>query len=82
MYIGTELADSDEHIRLLLIEYLKEIRKNLLSILEKHPDFQEEHEIVSENLIGLFCGLMTVGYIQTYSERVDQVNLKLDLILK
>ena len=59
MYIGTELADSDELIRLFLIEYLKEIRGNLKSILEKHPDFQEEQDIVSENLIGLFCGLMT-----------------------
>jgi len=82
LYIGTELADNDEDIQILLKNYLKEIKINLKTILEKHPDFHEEHEIVSENLIGLFCGLMTVGYIKTYSERVDQVNLKLDVILK
>ncbi len=82
LYIGTELADSDEGIRNLLKKYLMEVRINLKFILEKYSGFQEEQDIVSENLIGLFCGLMTVGYIQTYSERVNQVNLKLDIILK
>jgi TetR/AcrR family transcriptional regulator, transcriptional repressor for nem operon len=82
LYIGTELADNDEGIQVLLKEYLKEIRINLKTILEKHSVFQDGQDIVSGNLIGLFCGLMTVGYIQTYSERVDQVNLKLDVILK
>lgn len=82
LYLGTELADNDESIRLLLIEYLQEIRTYLKTILEKHTGFQEDQEIVSENLIGLFCGIMTVGYIKAYPERVDQVNLKLDLIFK
>lgn len=82
VYIATELADNDEGIRFLLIEYLEEIKNNLKTILEKHTGFQEDQDIVAENLIGLFCGLMTIGYIQTYPERVDQINLNLDLILK
>lgn len=82
LYIGTELADNDENIQLLLTEYLQEIRINLKTILEKHTGLQKDLGIVSENLLGLFCGLMTVGYIRTYSERVAQLNLKVDLILK
>jgi AcrR family transcriptional regulator len=82
LYIGTELADNDEDIQVLLKDYLKEIKINLKIILEKHSVFQDGQDIVLENLTGLFCGLMTVGYIRTYSERVDQVNLKLNVILK
>lgn len=80
LYISTELADHDESILLLLKEYLQEIRINLKAILERHADIQKDQEMVSDNLIGLFCGLMTAGYVQTYPERVDRMSLKLDLI--
>lgn len=82
IYIATEMADNDEGIKHLLIAYLKEVENNLKPILVKHTGFQEGQHIVLKNLTGLFCGIMITGYVQTYEERIAQINLKLDLILK
>jgi len=82
IYIATEMADHDESIKQLLIEYLKEIEDTLKPILVKYTNFQEGENIVLENLIGVFCGIMITAYVQTYEKRIAQINLKLDLILK
>jgi len=81
LYIATELADKDKEVKLLLIEYLEEMKGTLKNMLEKHPNYQGDQNVLIENLTGLFCGSMSLCYVQKEQQKMDHVNLKLDFLL-
>ncbi len=80
IHIGTELADTDERIKILVKSYLDEIEGLIYQLLKqdastKHAKFYARH------LTGLFCTSMSFCLIHTKEERLQYISNGIDVIL-
>ena len=55
IHIGTELADSDEDVKIFLKGYMDELELLLIQLLERDSTTKDRGEFYARNLIGLFC---------------------------
>jgi len=81
IHVGTEMADSDPQIKALLKEYLHEIEKLFIELLEKHSDTKENASFLARHLIGLYCTSMSFCLIHTEEQRLSHISNGINLIL-
>lgn len=82
LYIAMEMADSDPLIKSYLQGYHHEINDHLAQIIAQFPDYEESQDALRQNLIGLFHSSMIYSYIQTEQQRLDFIDLNLNIILQ
>jgi len=82
LYIAMEMADKDPLIKSYLQGYHHEINDHLLQIITQFPGHEEGQDELLQNLIGLFHSSMVYSYIQTEQQRIDFIDLNLNLILQ
>lgn len=81
IHIGTELADSDERVKKLLDEYLKEVEQLFENLLKQH-DFQEDQaKFNAQHLLALYCTVMSFCLIHTPKERECYIENGIQIIL-
>jgi TetR/AcrR family transcriptional repressor of nem operon len=82
LYIAMEMADNDPLMKSYLQGYHHEINDHLTRIITQSSSYEKGQDELLQNLIGLFHSSMVFSYIQTEQQRLDFINLNLDLILQ
>lgn len=82
LYIAMEMADNDPLIKSYLQGYHHDINDHLAHIIAQFPVYEEDQDKLLQNLIGLFHSSMIYSYIQTEQQRLDFIDLNLNLILQ
>ena len=80
--IGTELADSDERIKELVDNYLKELEELFQAMLLKRGHTLEGASLAARHLVGLYCTTMSFCLIHTEEQRIKHINNGLEIILE
>lgn len=81
VYIATELADNNEKIQAELVAYLAELEQKFIALLKTDEKYVSNANLIADQLVGLFCNSMCYCYIQNEKERMDFIDLNLNLIL-
>ena len=81
VYISTELADTKTNIHSSLIDYLSDLEQKFITLLKTDEKYLSDVNLITEQLIGLFCNSVCYCYIQEEQERMDFIDLNLNLIL-
>lgn len=81
IHIGTELADTDENVNVLVKSYLGEIESLLQKLLGKHPTTKNQAKFCARHLVGLFCTTMSFCLIHSETERNNHISNGIEVIL-
>jgi len=82
IHIGTELADDNKKIKVLLDQYLTEIELLFVSLLQNHLIKLERSKILAKHLVGLYCTSMSFCLIHTNEQRNKHIETGINVILK
>lgn len=81
IHVGTEIADTDPHIKTLLKNYLDEIEQLFVKLLMRNDDTKENAAFYAKHLIGLFCTSMSFCLIHTEPQRLAHISNGINVIL-
>lgn len=81
IHIGTEMADEDSEIKLLLKEYLNTLESLFSELLQNHDHTKQEADFCARHLIGLFCTSMSFCLIHSPLEREKHIANGIQVIL-
>lgn len=80
IYIATELGDNDEYVNLFLKIYLAEMETKFIGLLEQKDFSSDDAKVIANNLVLFFCNSMCYCHIQKENERMDFLDLNLNII--
>lgn len=81
IHIGTELADTDQRVKVALEAYLTEIQNLMNSLLLINGFKARESQLISRHLLGLFCTAMSFCLIFPPEEQKKYLLNSIHLIL-
>jgi len=81
IHIGTEMADEDQKIKLLIKDYLSTLENLFMSLLKSHQIAKEEADLYARHLVGLFCTSMSFCLIHSESQRQNHITNGIQVIL-
>lgn len=81
IHIGTELADTDEKIKMLVKSYLEDIETLISNLLKRNNATTENADLCARHLTGFFCTIMSFSLIHSEEEREHRIAYGIDLIL-
>ncbi len=81
IHIGTELADSDDQIKIIVNDYLKEIKEQFVLLLVRHAYNEIKANQLAIHLLGLFCTSMSFCLIHTEDRRARHIENGIKTIL-
>ena len=82
IHIGTELADKDDRIKVLVDQYLTEIELLFITLLQENNIEEQRSELLARHLIGLYCTSMSFCLIHTSEQRNLHIETGIHVILK
>lgn len=81
IHIGTELADKDDKVNVILGNYLDDIKTSYIDLLQRNGESNEASNFFATHLIGLYCTSMSFCLILSVEERLDHINNGIKIIL-
>ena len=81
IHIGTELADTDDRVKELVDNYLKEIHTLVTNLLITHDFERSDAEYLSPHLAALYCTVMSFCLVQSQREREKYIANGINIIL-
>lgn len=81
IHIGTELADTDERVKKLLDNYLKEVEQLFADLLIRNHIEKEQAKFNAQHLLALYCTVMSFCLIHTPKERERYIENGIQVIL-
>lgn len=82
IHIGTELADQDEKIKILIDAFLTEVESMINTLLQRKGIPLESSTLLARHLLGLYCTAMSFCLIHTKKQREKHVEIGVQVILK
>ncbi len=80
IHVGTELADTDEQVRVSLSNYLNEIQLLIQDLLIRNR-YDKGGDLYAKHLLGLFCTTMSFCLIHSPTERLEYITNGINIIL-
>lgn len=81
IHIGTELADTDQRVKMIMDNFLREIHSRLVNLLCENGIGIGTAEFRARHLLGLYITAMSFCLIHTETEREKFITNGLNLIL-
>lgn len=82
IHIGTELADGDEKIKVLVDQYLTEIELLFIILLQENNIEMQRSKVLARHFVGLYCTSMSFCLIHTSQQRNRHIETGIHVILK
>ena len=81
IHIGTELADRDDKVNIILGKYLDDIKSLYMDLLQRNGESKDVSNFFAKHLVGLFCTSVSFCLIHSDEERLDHINNGIKIIL-
>lgn len=82
IHIGTELADTDPRIKLMVKNYLDEIQSLMYQILVRHNVEESDAQFMSRHLLSHYCTSMSFCLIHSKEQRKKHIDNGIQVILQ
>lgn len=82
IHVGTELADTDQEVNIVLKSYLEDIESHFRELLERDKRYKDNSSSYAKNLVGLFCTSMSFCLIHSDTYRKKHIDNGINVILQ